>query len=100
MLLKVPTTESPTEPQVPTISPTISPAPTSLAGKPPKKVATDFIERVSLSRDRFQEVLLLSEYPFGVYPSYLYTWKSFISALEKMTKDEIGPGKLTPWSFQ
>jgi hypothetical protein len=88
----VPTTDSPTEPQLPTETPTISPAPTSLAGRPPKKTATDFIERVLLSQDKFQDILLLSEYPYGTYPSYLYTWKSFLGALEKMTTDEIGPG--------
>ena len=36
----------------------------------------------------------MSEYPYGVYPSYLYTWKSFLVALDKMTTDEIGPGKI------
>jgi len=88
----VPTTNSPTEPQLPTVSPTISPAPTSLAGKPPKVVSTNFIGKVEESEGRLQEYLLLSKYPYGTYPSYLYTWKSFLVALEKMTVDEIGPG--------
>eukprot|EP00804_Cyclotella_cryptica_P021002 CCRYP_009303-RD/>CCRYP_009303-RD protein AED:0.09 eAED:0.09 QI:102/0.93/0.93/1/0.8/0.62/16/340/1751 len=88
----VPTTDPPTRPRMPTVSPTISPAPTSLAGRPPSKVATDFWERVTTSKKHVEEVLLTSEHPYGISASYIYTWKSFLISLEKMTKDEIGPG--------
>jgi hypothetical protein len=90
-----------------------------LAGRPPTKAAADFLARVATSKMRFEEVLLMSEYPYGANPvrpetktnshtpklhiltihlifcrqSYIYTWKSFLIALEKMTQDEIGPGK-------
>lgn len=98
----MPTTGSPTEPQLPTLSPTITPAPTSLAGRPPKQMADDFVETIQVAvanRGDLAEVLLTSNYPYGVFPSYLYTWKTFIAALEKMTKDEVGPGKLSGCSY-
>lgn len=56
-------------------------------------MSTNFIGKVEESEGRLQEYLLLSKYPYGTYPSYLYTWKSFLVALEKMTVDEIGPGE-------
>ena len=89
-----PTTSAPTALNAPTESPTSSPQPTSLQGRPPD-VSVEEIENAMdnfNSKGRFSEVLLRSEHPTGIWPSYLYTWTGFRQALKKMTTG-VGPGE-------
>ncbi|KAL7532158.1 hypothetical protein ACHAXR_009762, partial [Thalassiosira sp. AJA248-18] len=89
----VPTTNEPTELNPPTESPTITSRPTALQGRPPDEAVNDIETEVVASKARFSELLLMSEHPSGtLWPSYLYTWNGFKSALEKMTTG-VGPGE-------
>ena len=86
-------TSSPTEPMDPTLSPTFTPAPTAIQGRPPAQ-SVDAVEDVVINgKGRLTELLLQSKHPSGeLWPSYLYTWRGFIQALRKMTSG-IGPGE-------
>ncbi len=91
----VPITDAPTEPQSPTEYPTISPAPTGFIGRPPTTVVGDILVTIDDPKTitRLGEMCLVSEHPSGeIWPSYLYTWRGFQTALNKMTSG-IGPGE-------
>ena len=98
-----PTTATPTIFEPPTQTPTVSMVPTAIQGRPPeeavesmdeeieKKVVVE--EKVFSTGNRFAHLLLLSEHPSGeMWPSYLYTYRDFQTALKKMTSG-IGPGE-------
>ena len=88
----VPTTSAPTEYEPPTAAPTISPAPTAIQGKPPTTAADEMDDKVIQARGHFEEVLLWSEHPTGIWPSYLYKWHDFRKALKLMTTG-VGAGE-------
>lgn len=89
----MPMTEFPTSLDPPTEVPTITASPTSVQGRPPDEAVIAARETVSKSRARFADLILRSEHPSGeLWPSYLYTFGGFKSALEKMTSG-IGPGE-------
>lgn len=89
----VPTTETPTMLDPPTEEPTVTSRPTSLQGRPPDEAVDEMDNKLVISDTRFAELLLRSEHPSGeIWPSYLYTWTGFQTALKKMTTG-VGPGE-------
>lgn len=86
-------TLAPTEPKEPTESPTYTPAPTAIQGRPPES-SVDAVEEVIINnKGRITELVLRSKHPSGdLWPSYLYTWRGFTQAMRKMTTG-IGPGE-------
>ena len=77
----------------PTEEPTFTPMPTALQGRPPESAVIAIEEKVSETKARFAELLLLSQHPSGeMWPSYLYTWEGFQKALKKMISG-VGPGE-------
>jgi hypothetical protein len=86
-------TSSPTEPKEPTESPTYTPAPTAIQGRPPESSVNAVEEVITNSKGLLTELVLRSKHPSGeLWPSYLYTWRGFIQAMRKMTTG-IGPGE-------
>ena len=86
-------TLSPTERNEPTESPTYTPAPTAIQGRPPESSVDAVEEVITNNKGRITELVLRSKHPSGeIWPSYLYTWRGFSRALRKMTTG-IGPGE-------
>jgi hypothetical protein len=97
-----PATYVPIELGPPTESPSTSTMPTWHMGRPPDDALDvmfakieDVMDSLSVSggavTNRFAEVTFQSEHPSGeMWPSYLYTWGGFYSALKKMTSGD-GP---------
>lgn len=89
----LPTTPMPTILDEPTETPTITSMPTALQGRPPDSAVNEHEDKITASKARFAELLLVSLHPSGeLWPSYLYTWEGFQLALKKMTTG-VGPGE-------
>ena len=115
-LIPPPTTETPTLLEPPTQTPTVSHSPTASQERPPDEAVeaivegigdtvvireeevnddneTIVVEKKFSTADRLENLLLLSEHPSGKkWPSYLYTYRDFETALKKMTSG-VGPGE-------